>query len=292
MAEAVKIGVIGGSGLYNMPELTGIERLQIDTPYGSPSGDIVLGNLRGKQVAFIARHGEGHVYSPENIPQRANIYALKTLGVRFVLAVNACGSLREAYAPGHIVIPDQLIDYCIGRRMRSFFDEDIVAHISVAEPFDAYVREVMADAVKRAGGSVHTSGTFLIEDGPRFATRAESHLFRQWGCDIIGMTTIPEAFLAREAEMSYASMAHITDYDSWHTEEEAVTVEMVMETFKHNIRLAQEALANTVEALDEDFETPSHHALDGAIMTARHKMNEATLNKLRPIVERALGLDG
>jgi 5'-methylthioadenosine phosphorylase len=290
MQETVQIGVIGGSGLYNMPEISDVSRISIETPFGKPSGDITLGTLRGKRVAFLPRHGEGHVYSPSTIPQRANIYALKTLGVRYILAVNACGSLREAYAPGHIVVPDQIFDYTLARRERSFFETGIVAHVSVADPFDANLRQIMVEAVRACGGVAHEQGTFLIEDGPRFATRAESHVFQSWGCGIIGMTTVPEAFLAREAEIAYATMAHITDYDSWHESEEPVTVEMVMSTFHKNIALAQQALAHAVEHLDPAQTRPAHTALSGAIMTARAKMPEALLNELKPIVARALGL--
>lgn len=288
VGETVKIGVIGGSGLYNMPEITDITQYAIDTPFGKPSDDITVGTLRGKRVAFVPRHGRGHVHSPATIPQRANIYALKTLGVRYCIAVNACGSLREDYAPGHIVVPDQLFDYTIGRRDRSFFEDGIVAHIGVAQPFDDDLREVVAHAVEIAGGTVHRSGTFIIEDGPRFATRAESNIFRQWGCDIIGMTTVPEAFLAREAEMAYASMAHITDYDVWH--EEPVSVEMVTNTFSRNIRLAQEALAYTVEHVEEDHTAASHTALDGAIMTAREHIPQSEIDKLYPIIARTMKL--
>ncbi|MCA9893973.1 MAG: S-methyl-5'-thioadenosine phosphorylase [Anaerolineae bacterium] len=284
----IKIAVIGGSGLYNMPEITDLETYQIDTPFGMPSADITVGTLRGKRVAFLPRHGVGHVKSPASIPQRANIYALKMLGVRFCLAINACGSLREDYAPGHIVVPDQLFDYTIGTRDRSFFEDGIVAHVSVAQPFDDVLRNIMADAIEAVGGVVHSSGTFLIEDGPRFATRAESRIFRNWGCDIIGMTTAPEAFLAREAEMAYATMAHITDYDVWH--DHPVTVEMVTATFQRNITLAQQALAKAVEILDADMVTPSHSALDGAIMTSQDKMPADLIVRLKPIIGRTLGL--
>lgn len=290
MTETIKIGVIGGSGLYNMPEITNITRHVVDTPFGKPSGDVIIGTLRGKRVAFLPRHGEGHVRSPESIPQQANIYALKTLGVRFILAINACGSLKEEFAPGHIVVPDQLVDYTIGKRNRTFFQDGIVAHVSVADPFDAYVRDLLAMAVRASGGTAHDSGTFLIEDGPRFATRAESRIFKAWGCDIIGMTTAPEAFLAREAEIAYATMAHITDYDSWHESEAPVTVEMVVATFKKNIKLAQQALAHAVEHLDENKVVPAHTALNGAIMTARDKLPAEQLEQLRPIVARVLGL--
>ena len=290
MTDPVLIGVIGGSGLYHMAEITDISRQHIETPFGIPSGEIVIGTLRGKRVAFLPRHGEGHVHAPSTIPQRANIFALKTLGVRFILAINACGSLREDVAPGHILVPDQIVDYTLSRRDRSFFEDSIVAHVSVADPFDAYLRGIMADVVRESGGTVHETGTFLIEDGARFSTRAESRLFRQWGCDIIGMTTAPEAFLAREAEIAYATMAHITDYDSWHESEAPVTVEMVMNTFQQNIALAQRALALAVERLDPTTIVPAHTALNGAIMTARAKMSDELLTLYRPLLQRVLEL--
>ena len=289
--ETVKIGVIGGSGLYNMPDITDVETIEIDTPFGKPSGNIRIGTLSGKRVAFVPRHGEGHVYSPSTLPYRANIYALKTLGVRFIVAVNASGSLREDYAPGHIITPDQIVDYTIHKRDRSFFEDGIVAHVSVADPMSDYLRELIADAVEAVGGTVHRTGTFLIEDGPRFATRAESHIFRNWGCDLIGMTTAPEAFLAREAEMDYASMAHITDYDSWHEEEEAVTSNMVIQTLGENIKVVQKALAVVIKNLDVDKDMPAHTTLDTALATSRDTMDTNVIEKLLPIVSRVLKLD-
>lgn len=291
MQEQVRIAVIGGSGLYNMPEITEISTREMDTPFGPPGSPVVIGTLRGRRVAFIARHGPGHVYSPATVPYRANICALKMLGVRSIISVNACGSLREELEPGHIVIPDQIFDYTIGRRDRSFFETGIVAHTSVADPFCLELGEHLHAAVQAAGGTAHKGGTFLIEDGPRFATRAESHIFRAWGCHIIGMTTAPEAFLAREAEISYATMAHITDYDVWHEEEAPVTVEMVMATFSRNIELAQKAIAHAVEHLDEEAICACHSALDGAIMTARDHMPPQELERLRPLLARVLGLD-
>jgi len=289
--ETVKIGVIGGSGLYNMPAITDVETVEIDTPFGKPSGSIRIGTLSGKRVAFVPRHGEGHVYSPSTLPYRANIYALKTLGVRFIVAVNASGSLREDYAPGHIITPDQIVDYTIHKRDRSFFEDGIVAHVSVADPMSDYLRELIAVAVEAVGGTVHRTGTFLIEDGPRFATRAESHIFRNWGCDLIGMTTAPEAFLAREAEMDYASMAHITDYDSWHEEEEVVTSNMVIQTLGENIKVVQKALAVVIQNIDADKVMPAHTTLDTALATSRDAMDTAVIEKLRPIVARVLKLD-
>lgn len=290
MTETVKIGVIGGSGLYNMPEITDKTTVAIDTPFGKPSADIIIGTLRGKRVAFLARHGQGHTLAPSAIPQRANIWAMKSLGVRFIISVNAVGSLREDYAPGHLVIPDQLFDYNIGTRERSFFHEGIVAHVSVAEPFDEHLRKQLSASVKAAQGTVHDSGTLIIEDGARFATRTESIIFRQWGCDIIGMTAAPEAFLAREAEIAYACMTHITDYDSWHAEEEPVTAEMVMATIGKNIDVAKKAVAHAVESLNEETLTPSHSVLDGALTTARESMPQSEIDKLAPILKRALKL--
>lgn len=287
MSETVSIGVIGGSGLYQMPEITDISHIDIDTPFGKPSS-VVIGTLRGKRVAFLPRHGEGHVYSPTAIPQRANIYALKSIGVRYLIAVNACGSLREDYEPGHVVVPDQIFDYTLNRDNRSFFNDGLVAHVSVADPFCPELSAHLAEAVTTVGGTCHPKGTFIIEDGPRFATRAESKIFRSWGCDLIGMTTAPEAFLAREAEMAYATMAHITDYDVWH--DEPVTVEMVMKTFNNNIVLAQKAVAHAVESLNVDQQCSCHTALDNTIMTAPDKRDPATIKKLYPLIRRVLRL--
>ncbi len=288
--DEVKIGVIGGSGLYNVPEITDVESVELDTPFGRPSGAIRIGRLRGKRVAFVPRHGDGHVLSPANLPYRANIFALKTLGVRFIIAVNAVGSLREELAPGHIVTPDQVIDYTIHTRARSFFERGVVAHVSVADPFSEYLRAVIADAAEALGGTVHRRGNFLIEDGPRFATRAESHLFRAWGCDLIGMTAAPEAFLAREAEIDYASLAHVTDYDCWREEGEAVTSDLVIETLAQNIDLVQQALAGAIAELDEDRVVPAHTALDTALATPRAAMDPLVVEALQPILARALGL--
>lgn len=290
MTETIRIGVIGGSGLYQMPEITDKSTLTVDTPFGKPSADIVLGTLRGKRVAFLPRHGTGHTLSPSNVPYRANIYALKSLGVRFIISVNACGSLREDYAPGHIVIPDQIFDYTTLTRKRSFFEEGLVAHVSVAQPFCQTLSERLYKAVQQVGGMVHTGGTFLIEEGPRFATKAESHIFRQWGCDIIGMTTAPEAFLAREAEICYATMAHITDYDVWHESEAPVTVDMVIATMRNNIAVVEKAIAAAIEVLDESAIHSCHHALDDALITARDQIPEDTIARLKPLVGRALGL--
>lgn len=286
MTETVRIAVIGGSGLYKMPEITDRVAHIIDTPYGHPSGDIIVGTLRGKRVAFLPRHGVGHIFTPSTVPYRANIYALKKLGIKFIIAINACGSLREDYAPGHIVIPDQIVDYTTGLRDRTFFGEGLVAHVSVADPFCTELSATLALAVEKVGGTVHRSGTFLIEEGPRFATRAESNIFRQWGCSIIGMTTCPEVFLAREAEICYTTMAHVTDYDVWHQSEEPVTVDRVVATFRRNLEVAQQAVARAVELIDVDTACECHDALQNAIMTDKHAAPLAMLKRLNPIVGR------
>lgn len=285
--EQVSIAVIGGSGLYQMAEITEKSSVTVQTPFGTPSADIVIGTLHGKRVAFLPRHGIGHVFTPSTVPYRANIFALKMLGVRYVIGVNACGSLKEEYAPGHIVMPDQVFDYT-NHRDRTFFDTGLVGHVSVADPYTAEMIDLAYDSVIEAGGTAHKGGTFLIEEGTRFATRAESHIFRQWGCSLIGMTTCPEVFLAREAEMAYVTMAHVTDYDSWHISEKPVTVDQVIQTLHHNVHIAQQAIAKMVEKLDTTVIYPAHSALENAIMTDRSKMSPRILEQLRPLVQKYL----
>lgn len=288
--EQVQLGVIGGSGLYAMPGLSETSRVKIGTPFGDPSSDIVIGTLGGKRVAFLARHGEGHWIAPSGIPQRANLYALKTLGVRFIISVNACGSLREDYAPGHLVLPDQLFDYTTGRRERTFFESGIVVHPSVADPFDAMLSAQLAASAQETGAIFHPRGTLIVEEGPRFATRAESRIFKSWGCDVIGMTSVPEAFLAREAEIGYAILAHITDYDSWHESEQPVTADQVVATFQHNIRRVEQVLTHAIVHVDASSTSPSHTALDNAIMTAPQRMDPDQIDRLKPLLQRTLNL--
>jgi 5'-methylthioadenosine phosphorylase len=288
--EQVSIAVIGGSGLYSMPEITDKVSYSLDTPYGKPSSDIIVGNLRGKRVAFLPRHGLGHVFTPSTVPYRANIYALKSMGVRFIIAVNACGSLREDYAPGDIVIPTQLYDQTKLDRGRTFFETGLVAHVGVADPLCPELGEHLHHATQKLTDTVcHHGGTFIIIEGPRFSTRGESEIYRQWGCSLIGMTTCPEAFLAREAEIAYATMAHITDYDVWHISEEPVTAEMVMQTFHHNLEQAQQAVAIAIETLDESAVYLCHTALDGSIMTQAEKIPAEMRARLQPIIGRVLG---
>jgi len=282
MAGEVKIGIIGGSGLYGMKELDIIEEREVSTPFGAPSGPVVIGKISGKSVAFLPRHGKGHIFTPSEVNYRANIFALKTLGVRFIISVSACGSLKEQFAPGNIVIPDQLIDFTKGKRESSFFGKGIVVHVGTADPFCPALSEILFKAVKETGSVVHKGGGFITIEGPRFSTKGESLLFRKWDLGIIGMTTSPEAFLAREAEISYAVMAHVTDYDVWH--EEPVSTEMVMKTFAENIEHAHGSILNAVRLIDENAEYPSHSALKGAVMTSREKIPEEAVQKLRPIL--------
>lgn len=293
-SDSVSIGVIGGSGLYNMAEISDKTTVSVDTPFGKPSADVVIGTLRGKRVAFLPRHGVGHIHNPTELPYRANIYALKTLGVRFILSANACGSLREEIAPGHLIIPDQIYDQTKSERGgRSFFDNGLVAHVSVADPFCPDLCKLMMSAAEdatrgHADAVVHRGGTFVIIEGPRFSTRAESQVYRGWGCSIIGMTTCPEAFLAREAEISYATFAHVTDYDVWHQTEEPVTAAMVMKTFERNIAHVQQAIINAVERIDVMADYASHHALKDAITSARAAIAPETRQRLSLLIGKYL----
>jgi len=278
MSQEIALGVIGGSGLYQIDALSNIETLEIDTPFGKPSSPVIKGTLAGKQVAFLARHGIGHFLSPSEVNYRANIYALKSLGVQRILSISACGSLREELPPGHIVVPDQLFDFTRGTRKRSFFEDGIVAHISTAAEVYASLQE--------AGAQVHRGGTFITIEGPRFSTKAESQVFRAWGMSIIGMTAAPEAFLAREAEISYAVMAHVTDYDVWHVSEEPVTVEMVVRTLNQNTHTAQKALEHLLKRLPDEFDCDCRHALSNAMITNPAKFNEQTKARLSLLLNK------
>jgi len=286
----VELAVIGGSGLYNMPGLSQVEMVEVDTPFGKPSDAITVGTLHGRRVAFLPRHGRGHVLTPSEVPYRANIYALKTLGAKYVISVSACGSLREDFAPGDIVIPDQLFDFTKGMRDYSFFGEGVVAHLAAANPFSVELNDALTNAVEIAGGKIHRGGRFITIEGPRFSTRGESEVYRQWGMSIIGMTTSPEAFLAAEAEMAYACMAHVTDYDCWHESEEHVTVEMVIRTLKANTVTAQAAISQLVMDFDKwagNF--AAHDALKDALITDRAHLSASTIETLRPIIGKYVG---
>jgi 5'-methylthioadenosine phosphorylase len=277
----VKIGVIGGSGLYQMEDLTEVEEVRLSTPFGDPSDSYVIGTLNGQRVAFLPRHGRHHSISPTELNSQANIWGMKKLGVKYIIAANACGSLREDYAPRHIVIPDQLTDRTRLRDL-TYYRGGVVVHMGVAEPFEPALSALLYEGVKETGAPVHNGGNFVIVEGPRFSTKGESRIFRQWGCDIIGMTTIPEAFLAREAEIAYATMAHVTDYDVWHETEEPVTVEAVIANLHANVDAAKQAIRNTVAKLAGEPDWPSHHGLASAIISRRQRVHvpEETWQKL------------
>jgi len=285
----IDLAIIGGSGLYDMDGLTDVTTMDLDTPFGKPSDAITVGTLAGRRVAFLPRHGRGHRLTPSEVPYRANIAALKSLGCKYIVAVSACGSLREDVAPGHILVPDQLYDNTKGLRERTFFGDGLVAHVSVAEPFSPELSKAVAASVRAAGGTVHEGGTFITIEGPRFSTRGESNLFRSWGMSIIGMTTSPEAFLAAEAEMAYAVMAHVTDYDVWHVEEEPVTVEMVIRVLMGNTRLAQEAIRDLVANFEAwAGEWPVHHNLKDALITNPEVIPAETRARLELLTGRYL----
>jgi len=285
--EKISLAIIGGSGLYNMPGLSDTVEYDIETPFGKPSAPIVTGLLEGRRVAFLARHGIGHHIMPGEVNYRANLYALKSLGVERVVGVNACGSLREDYAPGHIVVPDQLFDFTRGRA-RSFFGEGLVAHIGTADPFCPDLSAGVEQALIAAGATVHRGGTFLVIEGPRFSTKAESNTFRSWGMSIVGMTCVPEAFLAREAEMCYAVMAHVTDYDVWHISEAPVSVEMVIQILNRNTQTAQEAIRHLLKNLPEERSCTCDQALASAIITNPAVIPPETRQKLDLLVGKYL----
>ncbi len=282
------LGVIGGSGLYQFPGLCNAQTIEMDTPFGRPSSPVLVGTLGEKGVAFLARHGLGHFISPSEVNYRANIYAFKQLGVRYVIGISACGSLREDYKPGHFVVPDQLVDFT-RQRLSSFFKEGMVAHISAADPFCPNLSALLYRAASLTPAPVHKGGAFVTIEGPRFSTRAESHLFRSWGISIIGMTTSPEAYLAREAELCYATLAHITDYDVWHLDEEPVNVEMVVRTLSQNTQTAQVAIENLIPALDEiTNDCGCDRALEKALITDPARIPPETRAKLALFLDKYL----
>jgi len=261
-----KIGVIGGSGLYEMEGLTNVSEVKIKTPFGEPSDTIMVGNLHGVKIAFLPRHGRGHFINPTDIPVRANIYALKSLGVEWIISVNAVGSMKENIHPLDIVIPDQIIDHTKSR-VNTFFDRGIVAHPLFADPFCSTLNELLYKATKEVGAKVHRGGTYLVIEGPFFSTRAESNLYRSWGVDVIGMTVLPEAKLAREAEICYASLSCATDYDCWHETEESVTIEMVLNNLKHNVETAKRIIGFVAKRIPNNRNCPCAETLKNAIIT-------------------------
>jgi 5'-methylthioadenosine phosphorylase len=292
MKESPVLAIIGGSGLYKMPDLEDTQEVELETPFGKTSAPIITGRLAGQTVAFLARHGVGHYIMPSQVPYQANIYALKSLGVERIVSISACGSLREDYVPGDIVVPNQLFDFTRNRR-RTFFGDGLVAHISVADPFCPDLSAQVAASVEKVGGRTHRSGIFITIEGPRFSTKAESNNFRSWGMSIIGMTTSPEAFLAREAEICYAVMAHVTDYDVWHVSQKPVTVGQVVEVLNRNTELAQEAVRRLVRDYLSQEPLPERQcecaqALSTALITDPEAIPSETRQKLDLLVGKYL----
>jgi len=286
MTEAT-IGVIGGSGLYDIEGLKEIEEHDVSTPFGKPSDPIVVGTLEGKRVAFLPRHGRGHRILPSEVNVRANIYALKSLGVERIIAVNACGSMKEEIAPSDIVIPDQIIDRTKGRDS-TFFGNGLVVHVSFAEPFCAELSEVLFEAAEAVGAKVHKGGTYVCIEGPRFSSKAESKMHRLWDVDIIGMTAIPEAVLAREAEICYASLALSTDYDVWHETQAPVTAEMVVQTILKNVETAKNAIKEVVPRVPSERGCDCATALSVAIQTAKDRIPGRVKQELNLLVGKYL----
>ena len=274
------IGVIGGTGLSELPGLTDVQEVNVNTPFGAPSGPIVVGSYHGVEIAFLSRHGVGHRLTPTELPVRANIYALKLLGVERIISISAVGSLREEFAPQHMVVPDQLIDRT-RQRVSSFFGDGIVAHISFAEPFCPAMRRLLVESSTEAGATVHDGGTYVVMEGPAFSTVAESEMYRSWGASIIGMTALPEAKLAREAELCYGTLACVTDYDVWHPDHDSVTVEVVLRNLHHNVATAQAVLQAIVPRLTGDRDCACGHALDMAVVTAPEVRPEGAKQRLK-----------
>ena len=284
---SVTIGIIGGSGLYDMAELTDREERRVDTPFGEPSAPYVVGTLGGKRVAFLSRHGIGHRLMPSELNFRANIFGFKALGVEYILSASAVGSLKEQYKPLDLVIPDQFLDRTRGR-MSTFFGSGLVAHVGFAHPFCAPLSAIAHQAAQRAGATVHKGGTYVCMEGPQFSTLAESRLYRSWGMDIIGMTNLQEAKLAREAEICYATIALVTDYDCWHPDHDQVTVEMIVANLTQNARMAQQVISGAVALLPFERTCECANALKYAIITRPEAMPAETKQKLAPIVGRYL----
>ena len=284
---SIRIGVVGGSGLYDMAEVTDREERPLQTPFGDPSGPFVIGTLRGQRVAFLARHGIGHRLSPSELNFRANIYGFKTLGVEWILSASAVGSLKEEYAPLDLVVPDQFLDRTRGR-VSTFFGRGLVAHVGFSHPICPSLADLAHASAKAVGARVHKGGTYVCMEGPQFSTLAESKLYRSWGMDVIGMTNLQEAKLAREAEICYVTIALVTDYDCWHPEHDSVTVEMIIANLMENARTAQHVIAEAVSRLPVERTCACGSALASAIITRRDLIPDDVKRDLAPIVGKYL----
>jgi len=286
--ESPGLGIIGGSGLYELGEMRDATEYKIETPFGAPSDSLVGGKVGGRQVYFLPRHGRGHRILPHELNHRANIYALRSLNVRWIISVGAVGSLQEKYAPRDVLLPSQFYDRTSGRAAQTFFGEGIAAHIAFAEPVSTTLRNLLAESARSLGITVHNGGTYVNMDGPAFSTRAESELNRRNGFDVIGMTNLPEAKLAREAEIAFAAMAMITDYDCWKVEEEAVSAQTVLGHLLANAETAKKVLLDVIPQIPTEPNWPEHTALDSALVTDRKLWPPATVEKLKPILRRFL----
>jgi 5'-methylthioadenosine phosphorylase len=285
---AARIAIVGGSGFYDFPDLEDRREVTLETPFGPPSDAIVTGRLAGQTVAFLPRHGRGHRLSPSEIPARANIHALKSLGVEWIISVSACGSMREEISPLDVVIPDQLFDRT-RLRPSSFFDDGVVAHVGFADPFCPVLGHVLNKAARDVGAQVHLGGTYVCIEGPQFSTRAESRIYRQWGVDVIGMTAIPEAKLAREAEIHYATLAFVTDYDVWHETEAAVSVELVVQNLLANVETGKKIIRAALPALpggEQSCQCPD--ALRSAVITRPESIPPAARERLALLLDKYL----
>jgi 5'-methylthioadenosine phosphorylase len=280
------IGVIGGSGVYQIDSLSEPEEIRVETPFGPPSDAIIAGNLAGRRVYFLPRHARGHRILPHELPHRANIWALRSLGVRWIISVTAVGSLQEQYHPEHVVLPDQFFDRT--SQIHTFFGGGIVAHVAFADPISAALRELLFETATEVGAPVHNGGTYVNMDGPQFSTRAESETNRRLGFDVIGMTNLAEAKLAREAEIALATLSMITDYDCWKTDEEPVTSDAVIAHLHANAATARRILEKVIPRIPTEASWPEHRALDAALVTPRNLWPNETQEKLRPILERFL----
>jgi 5'-methylthioadenosine phosphorylase len=285
MSERAEIGIIGGTGLYQMDGFTDVEEVALDTPFGKPSDTLMVGMLEGHRVAFLPRHGRGHRILPHELPFQANVFAMKLLGVQWILSVSAVGSLKERYAPLHVVVPDQFIDRT-RQRKSTFFGRGLVAHVGFAHPFCKPLSKVMVDSCAEAGATYHVGGTYVCMEGPQFSTLAESEMYRSWGADLIGMTNLQEAKLAREAEICYSTLAMVTDYDCWHPEHDAVTVEQVIGNLGKNAETARAVLRAALRRLPIARDCECANALKFALITAPEQVPDEVKRELEPIVGR------
>lgn len=284
----ITIGIIGGSGLYEIEGLTDIEEVSFYTPFGAPSDSFVTGRLGDVKLVFLPRHGRGHRLLPSELPYRANIYGMKKLGVQRIISVSAVGSMKEAIEPGHIVIPDQFIDHTLGMRPSTFFGGGVVAHVQFADPVCHDLSRVLGDAARRVGAVVHPGGTYICIEGPNFSTRAESNLYRSWGVDIIGMTNLPEARLAREAEICYSTIALATDYDCWHQTHDDVSIDAILEIIRNNVAMARRIIREAVLSLAAPPSCACGEALKYAIITDPAVIPADTRRDLEPLIGRHL----